>query len=109
MADLPARPDLDQLRHHAKDLLHAAQRGNPAAVVQTSRHRRHRRALIASGAPVDGHPGDKETPLITGASSGAADVARVLIEAGPTSKRSPHPTPAVCPAAPRSAMRRCSG
>ena len=25
MPDLPARPDLDQLRHQAKDLLHAAQ------------------------------------------------------------------------------------
>ncbi len=40
------------------------------------------RALIAAGAPVNGHPGDKETPLITAASSGDADVARVLIEAG---------------------------
>jgi ankyrin repeat protein len=40
------------------------------------------RALIDAGAPVNGHPGDKETPLITAASSGDADVARVLIEAG---------------------------
>lgn len=40
------------------------------------------RALIDAGAPVNGHPGDKETPLITVASSGDAEVARVLIEAG---------------------------
>jgi ankyrin repeat protein len=40
------------------------------------------RALIAAGAPVDGHPGDSETPLITAASYGDAEVARVLIEAG---------------------------
>jgi len=31
---------------------------------------------------VDGEPGDPETPLITAASYGGADVARVLIEAG---------------------------
>ena len=34
MADLPVRPELDQLRHHAKDLLHAAQRGDPEAVAR---------------------------------------------------------------------------
>lgn len=34
MPDLPARPDLDQLRHQAKDLLHAAQRGDPGAVTR---------------------------------------------------------------------------
>jgi hypothetical protein len=34
MADLPARPDLDQLRHQAKDLLRAAQRGDPDAVAR---------------------------------------------------------------------------
>jgi hypothetical protein len=33
---LPARPDLDQLRHQAKDLLHAAQRGDPEAVRRIS-------------------------------------------------------------------------
>lgn len=38
--------------------------------------------LIAAGAPVDGHPGDSETPLITAASYGDADVAAVLIAAG---------------------------
>jgi ankyrin repeat protein len=32
MATLPARPSLDQLRHQAKDLLRAAQHGDPAAV-----------------------------------------------------------------------------
>lgn len=40
------------------------------------------RALIEAGAPVDGGRGDSETPLITAASYGDADVARVLIEAG---------------------------
>ncbi len=39
-------------------------------------------ALIAAGAPVDGGPDDRETPLITAASYGDADVAAVLIAAG---------------------------
>ena len=39
-------------------------------------------ALIEAGAPVDGDPGELETPLITAASYGDAAVARVLIEAG---------------------------
>jgi len=34
MADLPARPDLDQLRHQAKELLRAAQRGDPQATAR---------------------------------------------------------------------------
>ena len=40
------------------------------------------RQLIDAGAPVDGQPGDGETPLITAASYGDAEVARVLIDAG---------------------------
>ena len=40
--------------------------------------------LIAAGATVDGLPGDSETPLITAASYGDADVAAVLIAAGAT-------------------------
>ncbi|GAA3868033.1 hypothetical protein GCM10022243_37130 [Saccharothrix violaceirubra] len=175
MPDLPARPNLTQLRHQAKDLLHAAQRGERDALARirtvsdrvilasaqlaTARehgfsswaklklevdrrdilnyrdlsrlaallaehpesaatkmehwsdhpegadllgylatlrfdHRRlglpHdlsgtgavARTLIDAGAPVDGRPGDKETPLITAASYGDAEVAKVLIEAG---------------------------
>ncbi len=39
------------------------------------------RALLAAGAPVDGRPGTEETPLITAASYGDADVARALVEA----------------------------
>ena len=38
--------------------------------------------LLQAGALVDGYPGDTETPLITAASYGDAEVARVLIEAG---------------------------
>jgi hypothetical protein len=36
MPDLPAQPDLDQLRHQAKDLLHAAQRGDRAAIARVN-------------------------------------------------------------------------
>jgi ankyrin repeat protein len=39
-------------------------------------------ALIDAGAPVNGQPGESETPLMTAASYGDAEVARVLIEAG---------------------------
>ena len=175
MPDLPARPDLDQLRHQARDLLRAAQRGDPEATARiravtgkiilssaqlalareygfaswaklkleverrdvlnsrdlsrlTSLLAEHpelattkmehwcdhqlgadplgymamlrfdhdrlglppelpgtgpiARALIDAGAPVNGRPGDKETPLITAASYGDAEVAQVLIDAG---------------------------
>ena len=175
MPDLPARPDLDQLRHQARELLRGAQRGDPEAAARIrvvagpiilssaqlalareygfaswaklkleverreilnsrdlSRLTRllaehpelataqmehwcdHQlgadplsymamlrfdhdrlglpgdlpgtgamaRALIEAGAPVDGRPGDSETPLITAASYGDAEVARVLIDAG---------------------------
>jgi len=40
------------------------------------------RLLLQAGAPVDGQPGDTETPLMTAASYGDAEVARVLVEAG---------------------------
>lgn len=40
------------------------------------------RALLEAGAPVDGNPEARETPLITAASYGDASVARALIEAG---------------------------
>ena len=174
MADLPARPDLEQLHHQAKDLLRAARerrfggahadrggRGPPRALVGAARararvrlrelaeaeargraardprqrrceaalgsarrdpdlasepmehwcdhpqgasplgytamlrydtsrdewrdvdgDRRGREALLAAGAPVNGEPGEQETPLITAASYGDAEVAHVLIEAG---------------------------
>jgi uncharacterized protein len=36
MAYLPARPELDQLRHQAKDLLHAGQRGDSEAIARIS-------------------------------------------------------------------------
>ena len=40
------------------------------------------RLLLQTGAPVDGEPGDTETPLMTAASYGDAEVARALVEAG---------------------------
>lgn len=40
------------------------------------------RVLLDAGAPVDGDPGAPETPLMTAASYGDADVAAVLIAAG---------------------------
>ncbi|HEY2370961.1 MAG TPA: ankyrin repeat domain-containing protein [Gaiellaceae bacterium] len=40
------------------------------------------RMLINGGARIEGDPGDTETPLMTAASYGDVDVARVLIEAG---------------------------
>lgn len=39
-------------------------------------------ALIDAGAPVNGQPGDFETPLMTAASYGDTEVAQVLIDAG---------------------------
>ncbi|TWE12730.1 ankyrin repeat domain-containing protein [Rudaeicoccus suwonensis] len=39
-------------------------------------------ALLAAGAPLNGGPGDRETPLITAASYGDTEVAHVLIAAG---------------------------
>ena len=39
-------------------------------------------ALIEVGAPIDGLPGDSETPLMTAASYGDAEVTQVLIDAG---------------------------
>lgn len=170
MPDLPARPNLDQLRHQAKDLLRAAHGGDrdavariaavsdqpilstaqlalareygftswarlkleverrdilnnrdlsrltrllaehPELATQRLRHWSDRnrnkpldyvtklrfyqnqrelpgtgavvQALLDAGAPVNGRRRDKETPLITAASYGDADVARVLIAAG---------------------------
>jgi len=40
------------------------------------------RALLKAGAPADGVPADAETPLMTAASYGDAEVAQALIEAG---------------------------
>ena len=34
----PVRPNLDQLRHQAKDLLHAIRRGNPDAIIDFREH-----------------------------------------------------------------------
>jgi ankyrin repeat protein len=40
------------------------------------------RILLAAGAPVDGDPDDRESPLITAASYGDPDVAQALIDGG---------------------------
>lgn len=40
------------------------------------------RALLTAGAPVNGDPDASETPLITAASYGDAEVARILVDAG---------------------------
>lgn len=53
--------------------------GLPADVMGTGRVAA---ALIDAGAPVNGQPRDFETPLMTVASYGDAEVAQVLIEAG---------------------------
>jgi len=174
MSELPARPDLDQLRRRARDLLRAAHEGQPSAQaafaavgrpatlaaallivardhgftswpaltleverrrILTARDaaaltdllRRHpelasarmqqwcdhrwgptplsylallrydtatgrwrdmpgtgalARILIEAGAPVDGLAGDPETPLMTAASYGDAELAQVLVDAG---------------------------
>jgi ankyrin repeat protein len=49
-------------------------------------------ALLAAGAPVDGEPGGPETPLITAASYGDAEVAKVLIQAGADLEATSSPT-----------------
>jgi hypothetical protein len=40
MADrhFPVRPNLDQLKHQAKDLLHALRQGDPAAIAEFQKH-----------------------------------------------------------------------
>lgn len=140
MSELPARPDLSQLRRQAKELLRAAKAGDLLAagrlgpisdrptlaaaqlalareygfrswpklkaavegrlaeLLSRSAMRRFNETrpevrarletaaeaqeLLAAGAPVNGAPADRETPLITAASYGDAGVARVLIRAG---------------------------
>ena len=67
------------------------------------------RALIEAGAPVDGEPGEPETPLITAASYGDAAVARTLIEAARTSTRERRRMPVGSRAGRRCCTRRCSG
>ena len=49
-----------------------------------------------AGAPVDGLPGETETPLMTAASYGGVDLASVLIDAGVNLEARPLPRPAGC-------------
>ena len=46
MADLPARPSLDHLRHEARDLLRAAQSGGTAAADRIRKELADRGILI---------------------------------------------------------------
>ncbi|HMF60846.1 MAG TPA: hypothetical protein VK595_10770, partial [Vicinamibacterales bacterium] len=39
---LPVRPNLDQLKHQAKDLLRALRRGDPAAAAELQKYHRER-------------------------------------------------------------------
>ncbi len=50
------------------------------------------RVLLAAGAPVEGEPGAPETPLITAASYGDAEVACVLVDAGADLEATAAPT-----------------
>jgi ankyrin repeat protein len=107
---LPARIQLQHLRDQADSLLRDAGSGDRAALHRIGEvsdaptiaymamlrfdHERLGlprelpgtgavvKALIAAGAPIDGDVEDNETPLITAASYGDAEVARVLIDAG---------------------------
>ena len=59
MPDLPARPDLGQLRHQAKDLLHTAQRGDRDA---TARILAVTRPQTQSRDPIARAPGYRVAP-----------------------------------------------
>lgn len=69
----------DSLASVAMLRFNAARRGESGDLPDTGAMAR---ALLAAGAALEGEPGDRETPLITAASYGDADVARVLVEAG---------------------------
>jgi len=44
----PVHPNLDQLKHQAKDLLHAVRQGDPAAVAELRKH--HPKAVEPAAA-----------------------------------------------------------
>jgi hypothetical protein len=48
---LPVRPDLNQLRHQAKDLLRAIRRGDPAAIAEFNTHHPNPISTVAGGTP----------------------------------------------------------
>ncbi len=41
----PVRPDLDQLKHQAKDLLREVKRGDPAAIAELRKHHPRRKLI----------------------------------------------------------------
>lgn len=69
----------DTLGYLAMLRFDARRRGEPTEHIELATMAR---ALIEAGAPVEGSPGATETPLITAASYGDAEVARILIAAG---------------------------
>lgn len=75
MPEMPARTleQVAMLRFDARRLGAPVDVRDTGAMAQT---------LLDKGAQVDGEPGDRETPLITAASYGDAEVARVLVAAG---------------------------
>ena len=88
---------------------HAAVRHLPWRVARRAGHGALARALLRAGAPVDGEPGDRETPLITAASYGDAAVARVLIEEGADLEARASRTPAASRTAAPCCTPRSSG
>jgi uncharacterized protein len=66
------------------------------------------RALVDAGALIDGEDGDQETPLITAASYGDAEVAQVLIESGANLEARAAEDAVVSREAPRCCTPQCS-
>lgn len=79
MSELPPRPDLGQARLEReierRDALDRRDVERLAALLDEEPE-------LATARAVEGEPGDTETPLMTAASCGDAEVARELIEAG---------------------------
>jgi ankyrin repeat protein len=68
----PVRPNLDQLKHQAKDLLHDIQRGDPAAIAELRKH--HPNSTIT---PADAKLADTQAALAR--SYGLANWARLVM------------------------------
>jgi hypothetical protein len=58
---LPVRPNLEQLKHQAKDLLHGIQRGDPAAIAEFNSH--HPKFQVAAGGKLSGYDQTSEREI----------------------------------------------